>query len=186
MILRNAYPHDASALAALGRESFRAAFEHLYTPQDLQSFLDGAYSEKIVADEISSPRLRHQLAEDGSGLAGFCKLSLDSPYGAHSDAINAIVLGQLYTAAGRTGEGIGASLMAWALAEARQRRAGAVQLSVWAENKRAQAFYARYGFNKIADIDFWVGSHRDDEFLLELRLEQPIRPPSRQRKMSQS
>ena len=32
-------------------------------------------------------------------------------------------------------------------------------------------FYARYGFEKIADIDFCVGSHRDDEFLLELRLE---------------
>ena len=60
--------------------------------------------------------------------------------------------------------------MAWALAAARQHGADAVQLSVWAENVRAQAFYARYGFRKIADIDFWVGNHRDDEFLLELRL----------------
>jgi hypothetical protein len=41
---------------------------------------------------------------------------------------------------------------------------------VWSENRAAQRFYARYGFAKIADIGFMVGSHRDEEFLLELRL----------------
>lgn len=169
MIVRNARDEDAPALAVLGRASFNAAFAHLYDPGDLQTFLTQVYDPQVVADEIADPRLLHQLAEDESGLAGFCKLSLDSAYGAHSDAANAIALGQLYTAPERTGEGIGALLMAWALAEARKRKAGAVQLSVWAENIRAQAFYARYGFVKIADIDFWVGSHRDDEFLLELR-----------------
>ena len=170
MILRGARPTDAPALAELGRSSFRAAFEHLYAARDLETFLDRVYADDIVADELADPRLLHRLAEDGQGLAGFCKLSLDSPYGAYSDAQRAIALGQLYTAPGRTSQGIGASLMAWALAEARLRRADAVQLSVWAENRRAQAFYARYGFVKIADIDFWVGNHRDDEFLLELRL----------------
>ena len=170
MILRNATPDDAAALAALGRDSFDAAFAHLYSADNLQQFLTGAYAEDVVAGEIADPNLLHQLADDGDGLAGFCKLALTSPYGAHSDAAKAIALGQLYTAPGRTGAGIGALLMAWALAEARQRGADAVQLSVWAENVRAQAFYARYGFRKIADIDFWVGNHRDDEFLLELRL----------------
>ena len=60
--------------------------------------------------------------------------------------------------------------MDWALGEARALDADAVQLSVWAENHAAQRFYARYGFGKIADIDFYVGSHRDEEFLFELRL----------------
>ncbi|MEC8178679.1 MAG: GNAT family N-acetyltransferase, partial [Pseudomonadota bacterium] len=65
---------------------------------------------------------------------------------------------------------IGAALMDWAMAEARERGHDAVQLSVWSENFGAQRFYQRYGFAKIADIDFWVGNHRDDEFLYELRL----------------
>jgi ribosomal protein S18 acetylase RimI-like enzyme len=69
-----------------------------------------------------------------------------------------------------TGRGTGAALMDWALAEARARGCDAVQLSVWSENRAAQRFYARYGFAKIADIGFMVGSHRDEEFLLELRL----------------
>ena len=60
--------------------------------------------------------------------------------------------------------------MRWALDEARAWGADAIQLSVYSENHGAQKFYRRYGFDKVADIDFWVGNHRDDEFLFELRL----------------
>jgi ribosomal protein S18 acetylase RimI-like enzyme len=60
--------------------------------------------------------------------------------------------------------------MDWALGEAHRRGCDAIQLSVWSGNDGAQRFYERYGFRKIADIDFWVGRHRDDEFLYELRL----------------
>jgi ribosomal protein S18 acetylase RimI-like enzyme len=70
-----------------------------------------------------------------------------------------------------TGSGIGAALMEWALGEARERGADAIQLSVYSENFGAQRFYQRYGFTKIADIGFWVGEQRDAEFLYELRLD---------------
>ena len=60
--------------------------------------------------------------------------------------------------------------MDWALAEARRWGADAMQLNVFSENFGAQRFYARYGFAKIADISFWVGNHRDDEFLYQLQL----------------
>jgi ribosomal protein S18 acetylase RimI-like enzyme len=91
-------------------------------------------------------------------------------YVEHSDAANPIALGQLYTDPTMTGRGIGAALMDWALSLAREDGHDAIQLSVWSENYGAQKFYQRYGFAKIADIDFWVGNHRDDEFLYELRL----------------
>ena len=65
---------------------------------------------------------------------------------------------------------LGAALMDWAIAEARGSGADALQLSVFSENFGAQRFYHRYGFGKVADIDFWVGNHRDHEFLYELKL----------------
>ena len=172
MILRDALPDDAPALAELGRASFCAAFEHLYAPADLNAFLGKVYTPAAVAGEIADPAIMHQLAVDaGTGaLAGFIKLKHPGGYPGHSDAANPITLAQLYTAPRRTGEGIGAALMDWALAQARTLRCDAVQLSVWSENTRAQRFYQRYGFAHIADIDFWVGNHRDDEFLYELRL----------------
>lgn len=81
-----------------------------------------------------------------------------------------MALHHLYTAPGMTGRGIGAALMEWALAEARILGCDAVQLSVWSQNFAAQRFYTRYGFSKVADIGFMVGTHRDEEFLFELRL----------------
>ncbi len=57
-----------------------------------------------------------------------------------------------------------------AISEARARACDVMQLSVWSGNLGAQRFYQRYGFAHVADIDFWVGNHRDDEFLYELTL----------------
>ncbi len=170
MDLRPANFTDAPALARLGRESFVAKFGHLYQPDDLANFLERVFSQRNVAGEIAGDACTHRLAWDGAELIGYCKLREPSSFSAHSDASRPIELAQLYTDPARTGAGIGAALMAWALEHARSRGADAMQLSVFSGNTGAQRFYARYGFHKIADIDFWVGSHRDDEYLLELRL----------------
>jgi ribosomal protein S18 acetylase RimI-like enzyme len=170
MDLRPAFLDDVPALARLGRESFCAAFEHLYRPEDLAVFLEQAYSEQAVGGEVAGEECIHRLAWEGEALIGYCKMRRPSWYVEHSDAANPIALGQLYTDPTMTGRGIGAALMDWALSLAREDGHDAIQLSVWSENYGAQKFYQRYGFAKIADIDFWVGNHRDDEFLYELRL----------------
>ena len=170
--LRTATADDIAAIAALGRTSFCAAFEHLYRPEDLASFLDQSYGTDAIAAEIADPHYSHCLAidPDNGALAGFIKLKAPSGYAGYSDAVSPLALCQLYTDPARTGAGIGAKLMEWALGQARAGGHDAVQLSVWSENFGAQRFYRRYGFEKIADIFFWVGSHRDDEFLFELRI----------------
>jgi ribosomal protein S18 acetylase RimI-like enzyme len=171
IILRPAKPMDATALADLGRDSFCAAFAHLYRKQDLDQFLAEAYAEEVVASEIADDAYIHCLATDGNRLLGYCKMQHPSPYSSHSGAANPISLNQLYTQPDMTGKGLGATLMDWAIDEARSRLCDAILLSVWSENFGAQRFYERFGFTKIADIEFWVGSHRDDEFLFELMLE---------------
>ena len=168
--LRAPKQSDVSSLAALGRNSFVAAFGTLYDPEDLSRFLDEVYSEPVIAAELADPLLFHRLAFSGDKLAGFCKLRFPSGYAHHSDARRPMALQQLYTDPAMTGLGIGARLMEWALDMARECTADAIQLSVWSGNTGAQRFYARHGFVKIADIDFWVGEHRDDELLLERKL----------------
>lgn len=169
--LRDAAVGDAAALSTLGRESFVAAFGHLYRPGDLARFLDEVHDPAAIAAQIADPAVLHKLAvDDADRLLGYCKLDARSSYGEYSDARSPLGLSQLYTDPAMTGRGLGAALMEWALATARTRGCDAIQLSVWSENFGAQRFYRRHGFAKIADIDFWVGSHRDDEFLYELRL----------------
>lgn len=171
MILRPARPDDAPALARFGIDTFCAAFAHLYRQEDLAAFLEESYSVEAVAEEIAAPGCIHQLAIAGDSLTGFCKLWFPAHYAEHSDAIRPLTLGQLYIDPARTGQGIGALLMAWALAHARALECDAINLSVWAGNHGAQRFYQRYGFTRIADITFRVGQQLDEEFLYELRLQ---------------
>lgn len=170
LTLRAATTADIPALSALGRDSFVAKFGDMYRPEDLAAFLEEAHSEHAVAAELAHPERRYRLAEIDGALAGYCKLAVPSTLAEFDTAARPIEIKQLYTAPGLTGKGIGAALMAWALAEARAWDADAIQLSVWSGNEDAQRFYARYGFVKVADIQFWVGEQCDEEFLFALRL----------------
>lgn len=170
MIYRPATLEDAPALAALGAETFIAAFGHLYTPEDLAAFLAQVHNPEAVAGEIAGAECTHCLVEHESELVAFCKLRYPSHYTALSDAKNPLELGQLYALPQHTGHGIGAKLMDWALEQARAGGHDAMLLSVYSENFGAQRFYQRYGFGKIADITFQVGDHFDPEFLYELKL----------------
>lgn len=170
MIYRPATLADAPALAHLGAETFVAAFGDLYTPEDLAAFLAEVHNAEAVAGEIAGEECTHRLVEDGGALVAFCKLRYPTKFGDYTEATNPIELGQLYALPTHTGHGIGAALMDWGLAYAREHGHDAVLLSVYAENFGAQRFYQRYGFGKIADITFKVGEQLDPEFLYELKL----------------
>ncbi len=164
--LRAASEADIPALAALGRESFIAKFGHLYSQQNLDTFLGDTFTEEAVAGELADPGRLYRLAVDDAGeLAGYCKIAFKSAFPEHARGERAMELKQLYTAPDRVGQGIGALLMDWAMEEFRTRQADEVHLSVYSDNPGAHKFYRRYGFDKLANIFFWVGDHRDDEFL---------------------
>ena len=170
MTLRRPELGDVPALAVLGRASFVAAFGHLYAPADLAAFLASVHDADALRTEIASPDSAFQIAERDHRLVGHCKLKLVSGFEHQTGALRPMDLARLYCAPAETGQGTGAALMEWALSEARAHGSDELRLAVWSGNHGAQRFYARYGFEKIADVDFWVGSHRDDEFLYSLKL----------------
>jgi ribosomal protein S18 acetylase RimI-like enzyme len=165
LVLRSATPADAQALAALGERAFVAKFGHLYVAEDLRNFLAYAHAADPVASEIADPDMRIQLAVRDGALVGFCKLVMRSGWPEHARGTSAVELKQLYLDPDLVGGGIGAVLMDWAMGEARAFGADEMQLSVWSGNDGAQRFYSRYGFAKVADIEFWVGNQCDEEFL---------------------
>jgi ribosomal protein S18 acetylase RimI-like enzyme len=166
MNLRPATPEDAAPLAWLGAHAFTAKFGDLYRPEDLKVFLTDYHTVEKVAKEIADPAMRIMVAEGEDGaLLGFCKLVMACGWPEHARGSNVIELKQLYTHPEVIGKGIGGKLTAWAVDEALAFGADEIQLSVYAENPDAHRFYARHGFEKVADIHFMVGEQRDEEFL---------------------
>jgi ribosomal protein S18 acetylase RimI-like enzyme len=171
-VLRPATAADVPALATLARDSFVAAFGELYRPEDLALFLGEWRTEKAYRDALAEPAKRVQLALLDGEPAAYAFIVLGDGMAERPEPRpeRPVFLSQLYCAAHATGRGLGAALIEWAIGEARAWGADALQLSVFSENCGAQRFYQRYGFRKVADIDFWVGNQRDDEFLYELQL----------------
>lgn len=172
LILRAAAAADVPELAELARDSFVAAFGHLYKPEDLALFLAEYRTPETYRRHLADPPTLIQVAEEDGRLAAYCLIVRGHKFAEQEEPRpeRPVFLSQLYCAPEMTGRGLGAALIEWAIAEARAWGADALQLSVFSENFGAQRFYQRHGFVKVADIDFWVGNHRDDEFLYELRL----------------
>ena len=169
--LRGAAAADAEALAAFGARAFTAKFAALYAAENLAAYLRNAHSPAAVAAEVADPAMRAELAERDGVLAGYSKLVLRCGWPEHARGRRAIEIKQLYTDPALTGLGIGSALTRWAFDAARECGADEIQLSVWSGNDDAQRFYARHGFVKVADVGFWVGDQRDDEFLFSALLD---------------
>ena len=167
---RAATPDDAGALAELGARAFTAKFGAMYAAEDLAAYLVTAHTPDVVAAELANDAMRVAVVERHGVLAGFCKLHLRGGWPEYARGERAAELKQLYTDPMLVGSGIGGTLMQWALNTVRALGADEIQLSVWSGNHGAQRFYERHGFAKVADVHFWVGTHRDEEFLFSLPL----------------
>lgn len=172
MILRPATTADAEDLANVATRAFVAAFGHLYRPEDLAAFLAEYRTAEKYLGYLREPPILIEVAEVGGKIAAYCLINRGERHDEQPEPRPArpVFLSQLYTDPEMTGRGLGAALIEWAIAESRAWGADALQLSVFSENYGAQRFYQRHGFAKVADIDFWVGNHRDHEFLYELPL----------------
>ena len=64
------------------------------------------------------------------------------------------------------GRGVAHALMGAALDAARARGAKTLWLGVWERNQRAVAFYGKYGFSRVGEHTFVLGSDAQTDWLL--------------------
>jgi GNAT superfamily N-acetyltransferase len=150
-------------------DCFTETFGHLYRPQDLAQFLRDAFGPTGLPAQIGDPAYRIRVATDDGIIAGFCKMGrcgLPSP----PVPENAAELKQLYVLKPWQGAGVAQAMMEWVIAAARSDGAGHLALSVYADNHRAQRFYARYGMAEIGAHGFMVGEQMDDDRIWSVAL----------------
>lgn len=164
---RDATLADAALLADLFTRTFTETFGHLYQPSDLRTFLDGVTQEAYAA-ELADPGFDIRIAFAGDEPVGFAKLGrpslpVESPP-------NTLELWQIYVLKPWQGSGIGPLLYDRAVERARARGGEHLQLTVYVENHRAKAFYARRGFAEVGRYAFMVGNQADEDIIMRCRL----------------
>lgn len=168
--IRRAGLADASALAALKRQTFRQTFvdgplDMGYSEENLTQFEAENYSEQAVTAQLRDPLRVQWVVEAADNMlvayahAGPCKLPHEEAKPHYGE------LYQLYVANSCQRMGIGGLLLDTVLGWLAEAMPGPVWLGVFSGNHRAQAMYAARGFAKVGEYQFKVGDHRDHEFI---------------------
>jgi ribosomal protein S18 acetylase RimI-like enzyme len=167
--IREAASADAESLCAFAWRVFAETFlEDLgcaYPDADIATFREEAYQPELFARWSQSHDYGVWVAEAdglyiGYAVVGPCSFGHELARPEHGE------LKRLYVSRDAQGRGVAPALLGSALDGLKTRKRTPVFLSVWSGNHRAQAFYAKHGFEKVAEFKFPVGETLDDEFLM--------------------
>lgn len=173
-LIRIAHAADAPDLSAFAARCFRETFHLQNDPADLESYIAGAFDPDRQAAEINEPSSVVLLAEvpdsvSGLRLAGYAHI-VQGPAPPEVVGADPIELRRLYVGSEWQGRGVAHSLMAAVLATARTGSAQTLWLGVWERNPRAIAFYRKYGFERVGEQTFLLGSDPQCDWLMALGL----------------
>ena len=81
-------------------------------------------------------------------------------------ATTAVEVQQLYVDTGFQRRGVGHTLMHEAVQAARDLAVAGIWLSVWTEADWATAFYEKFGFRSLGEVDFWLADTHYVDYLM--------------------
>jgi len=177
MKIRLANATDAAELAILGARTFRQSFAYYeannikreYTPEDLAVYLDTAFSEQKLVQELSDQSVTYFIVEVEQQAVGYAKLSTAQTQ-KYLPNENAIELERIYVDDSYTGQEVGTKLMHHVIEYAKTLGYATLWLGVWEHNVRALAFYKIEGFVEFSFHYFAVGQSQVKDLLLKCAL----------------
>ncbi|KAK9428578.1 acyl-CoA N-acyltransferase [Lipomyces doorenjongii] len=156
--IRDAHLDDAAAIANLGSQVFAATFGHSVAPQDLNDYLERAYSVSQITRDLSNPQRHFFVAcVDQGRVIGFSELREGSTSeDCVSGTENPVELYRLYIDLDFHRAGVGRSLIEKVEGLAKEQGFKTLWLGVWEENLKAQKVYEKMGFVRVGDHVFKV------------------------------
>lgn len=158
ILIREATTIDAALIADLSRQTFYDTFAEHNKAADMETFLQEQFTRDALIAEVGAPGNTFLLAYVHNEPAGYARLR-------ETDATS-LEIARLYAATAQIGKGIGKALMQACLDMARATSKKKVWLGVWEKNARAIRFYTAWGFEKVGEHDFRLGSDLQRDWLM--------------------
>lgn len=167
---RNAVNTDGRALDAMARRVWLATFGHSAPAKDIEAYVALAYGTGgALLRHLADPAYDFQIALKNGKVIGYCKLG-PTFFDGEIPTEGTVHLHQLYVDPAEHGSGVAVRLLDWAKDLARRRGKQALVLTVWENNDRAKAFYAKHGFVPVGDYAFKTGGQIDRDVIMRLDL----------------
>lgn len=166
--LRKCMPSDWRTLQRFGRAIFRDTFADMNTPENLRAYLDNAFGEKSVKEELANPDSEFWLALAEGEVAGYLKVNFRSAQMDLQDE-NSMEVQRIYVSKDFQGQGVAQILMEKARELAAAAAVDFIWLGVWEHNPRAIRFYEKMGFESFSSHTFLMGDEEQTDILMKLK-----------------
>ncbi len=170
--IRRAGISDSALLCRLSEVTFRDAFGHTCSEEDMSSFLFDNFNEPVITKELSDPLDFYFIAICNDQPAGYMRLKEDySEYEKICD-FKALELKRIYVLKDFQGKSIGSKLLEFAIQFAQQNNFEMLWLGVWEHNEGAMKLYKTMGFTDTGDTHlFYIGENESTDcwFIKHLR-----------------
>ncbi len=164
--IRHATFADSALLAELGARTFSETFATDNSQENMATYLSGAFGPEKQAAELADPASLFLIAEIDGQPAGYARLYAGEPMEGVTGT-RPVELVRIYVSSEWIGQGVGPALMQACLNEARTRDHDTIWLSVWERNPRAQAFYRKWGFDKVSTHIFPLGDDPQTDWIMQ-------------------
>ncbi|WP_439488847.1 GNAT family N-acetyltransferase [Algoriphagus sp.] len=166
-LIRKANFADLSTLVAMARLSFIQAFTDGNKIENVNAYLEEAFTEEQFAEEMENPASVFFLLEVEGDLAGYTKVNFVP---AQTDLHNnsSLEVARLYLLEEFIGRGLGKVLLTHAINFAKLNRKKYLWLGVWEKNRRAIKFYEKHGLSVFSSHPFPFGDEIQTDFLMRI------------------
>jgi GNAT superfamily N-acetyltransferase len=141
----------------LAARTYYDTFAAVNTPENMEAYLSAAFSVQQIETELRDPRSTFFIADLDGKSVGYAKLLRDGDMPECVPREKAIELVRLYVDKAVLGAGVGAALMQACMERAKSEGFRTIFLGVWEHNARAQAFYGKWGFERVGEHIFQMG-----------------------------
>jgi ribosomal protein S18 acetylase RimI-like enzyme len=161
---------EINQLAELGKTTFEEAFSESNDPDDMQLYLQQSFNQEKIKNEFNTENSAFYFAEKNKEIAGYLKINL-------KDAQNEdfkqdwMEIERVYVLRNFQGQGIGKSLIDFALELAQKRNLKFAWLGVWENNLPAIFFYKKLGFESFSKHTFVLGKDPQTDILMRIKVE---------------
>lgn len=160
---------DIITLQNLSKKTFYEAFSWGNTPENMQSFLDAAFSVEKLESEIADSYAAFYFATFNKIPIGYLKVNCGDAQTELKDA-RALEIERIYVLSAFQSKKVGQMLFDKACAIAQESKVNYMWLGVWEKNPRAIRFYERIGFVAFDKHIFKVGNDEQTDILMKLEL----------------
>ncbi|MGO4942656.1 GNAT family N-acetyltransferase [Ruoffia tabacinasalis] len=156
---------DVEQLQSISIETFVDTFKDQNTEENLNEYLERAYSIEQLTSEINQVGTDFYFLKDSDLVVGYLKLNIDD---AQSEKDNPLALEveRIYVLPQHKRKGYGKLLLEFAYLRAKELNRTGIWLGVWEHNYNALAFYKKMGYQRVGEHTFIMGDDAQVDYIM--------------------